>query len=185
MLFSPGWRAPAKQRTVLALFSVGLAAGGGTTATVLWLLSGLARPVPAAAGAVAALGFAALGVLRETGLVRLWLPQTTRQIPADVLQTRVLSGSLRFGFELGTGVRTFLPSCAPHVIALGLLVTHPPIAVFLAAGIGFGAGRAATAALSYAARDPLWERRLTARLSWIKTGAAVTVLAAEVVLLAR
>ena len=121
MLFSPGWRAPIRQGQVLAVFTLGLLLGGTLAATVLWLLSGLAAPLPRSVRVAAILAVAVLGVAREAGWVRIPLPQNARQIPQEVLKYRIRRGALRFGFELGTGVRTYVSASAPYVVALGLL----------------------------------------------------------------
>jgi hypothetical protein len=188
VLFSPGWRAPVRQGGVLAVFAVGLVAGGTLVGSALWLLSGLAHPLPAAAGMVAAVIVAALGVLREVMPVirrgadgRVRLPQNARQIPAAVLRHRLRAGALRFGFELGTGVRTYLSSSAPHVVAVILLLTHPPPVGFLAAGAGFGLGRAATAALALTSRSPNWNRWMATHGTWNVVGVSVALLSTLVV----
>jgi hypothetical protein len=50
-------------------------------------------------------------------------------------------GALQFGFEMGTGVRTFMTSGLPHLLAVALLLlSGVPEAVL--AGLAFGAGRA-------------------------------------------
>jgi hypothetical protein len=105
---------------------------------------------------------AVLAVLRDAGLVRLPLPQNSRQIPHEVLAgARPGRGALRFGFELGTGVRTYLSASAPYVVAAALLLAGSgPLAAVLA-GVGFGAGRAATPLVRHAHGDgERWDRRL-------------------------
>ncbi|MCW2944628.1 MAG: hypothetical protein JWR24_1345 [Actinoallomurus sp.] len=185
MLFSPGWRAPVRQSHVLAVFTLGLLAGGTLTATVLWLLSGLGAPLPSGVRTGAILAVAALGVAREAGWVRIPLPQNARQIPQDVLQRRVRLGALQFGFELGTGVRTFVSASAPYVIALGLLLSHQgPVATILT-GTGFGAGRAVTATVRYASRHDEWDDRRITRMPLLTNAIGVTVLVALAVLLLR
>ena len=54
-----------------------------------------------------------------------------------------MEGAFRFGFELGTGVRTYIPSTAPYILLLVIVATNPPLGLALAAGLGFGVGRAA------------------------------------------
>jgi hypothetical protein len=157
--------------------------GGTLTAAVLWLLSGLSAPLPGAVRTAAILAVAALGVAREAGWVRIPLPQNARQIPQDVLQHRITRGALQFGFELGTGVRTYVSAAAPYVVALGLLLAHQgPVATILT-GTGFGAGRAATAAARYASRDDEWDDRRIARMPVLTNAIAVTVLIALATLL--
>lgn len=183
MLFSPGWRAPIRQGQVLAVFTLGLLLGGTLTAAVLWLLSGLAAPLPAAVRAGAILAVAVLGVAREAGWVRIPLPQNARQIPQEVLQHRVRRGALQFGFELGTGVRTFVSASAPYVVALGLLLSHQGPVTTILAGTGFGAGRAVTAAVRYASRYDEWDDRRVTRMPLLTNAIGITVLIALAVLL--
>ncbi|MQY08144.1 hypothetical protein [Actinomadura macrotermitis] len=175
MLFSPGWRAPIRQGEVLAVFTLGLLLGGILSATVIWLLSGLAEPLPSSARALAIVAVAALGAAREFGLLSIPLPQNARQIPQEVLQTRLRRGSLQFGFELGTGVRTYVSASTPYVLALGLLLSHQGPFATAAAGSAFGAGRALSAALTWWSRDPDRDARIAVRMPWIKRLTALAV----------
>ncbi|GAA4514890.1 hypothetical protein GCM10023191_084060 [Actinoallomurus oryzae] len=185
MLFSPGWRAPVRQGQVLAVFSVGLLLGGTLTATVLWLLSGLAAPLPGAVRTGLLIAVAALGVAREAGWVRIPMPQNARQIPQEVLRARIRRGALQFGFELGTGVRTFVSASAPYVVALGLLLAHQGPVPTILTGTGFGVGRAATAAARYASRHDEWDDRRVTRMPFLTNAIGVTVLIALVLLSVR
>jgi hypothetical protein len=185
VLFSPGWRAPVRQSEVLAVFTLGLLLGGTLTATVLWLLSGLATPLPAAVRTGTVLLVAVLGVAREAGWIRIPMPQNARQIPQEVLRYRIRRGALQFGFELGTGVRTFVSASAPYVVALGLLLAHEGPATTILTGTGFGAGRAVTATVRYASRHGDWDDRRLARMPAVALGIAVTVLVALALLLLR
>jgi hypothetical protein len=183
VLFSPGWRAPVRQGQVLAVFSLGLLLGGTLTAGVLWLLSGLTAPLPGAVRTGAILAVALLGVAREAGWLRVPLPQNARQIPQEVLRSRVRRGALQFGFELGTGVRTFVSASAPYVVALGLLLSHQGPITTILTGTGFGAGRAVTAAVRYASRYDEWDDRRVTRMPLLTNAIGITVLIALAVLL--
>ncbi|MEW2358600.1 hypothetical protein [Spirillospora sp. NPDC029432] len=174
MLFSPGWRAHVRQGEVLAVFTLGLLLGGTLSAAAVWLLSGLTAPVPAPARTAAILAVAVLGAAREFGLAPIPLPQNARQIPQEVLQFRMRRGSLQFGFELGTGVRTYVSASAPYVLGLGLLLSRQPLLPTLLAGAAFGLGRALSAALTYAAKDPHRDTAVALRLPWITRTAALT-----------
>jgi hypothetical protein len=178
VLFSPGWRAPVRQGVVLAVFTLGLLLGGTLSATVIWLLSGLSAPIPADDRIWAILGIALLGVLREAGLISIRLPQNARQIPQDVLQRRLLPGTLQFGFELGTGVRTFVSASAPYVLALGLLLSHQGFLATVVVGTAFGLGRCLTAALTLWSRDADRDLTIAVRMPWVTNiTAAVALLA--------
>jgi hypothetical protein len=185
VLFAPGWRSPIRQTTVLAIFAVGLLLGGALTAGVLWLLSGLTEPVPQTGRVVAILTLAAFGTLREFGVLRLELPQNARQIPPEILQRRLRLGALQFGFELGTGVRTYLSSTTPYILAVGLLLALPGPVATVSAGVAFGLGRALTPTLSVAGRDRYWDRRRTSRIAWITRGSGLAVFVALGLLLFR
>ncbi|TDD36980.1 hypothetical protein E1287_09635 [Actinomadura sp. KC06] len=176
MLFSPGWRAPVRQGEILAVFTAGLLLGGTLSAMVIWLLSGFSAPLPASVRAFAILGIAALGTAREFGLLSLPLPQNARQIPQEVLQTNLRRGTLQFGFELGTGVRTYVSSTAPYVLALALLLSHGPLAITLLTGTAFGLGRALSATLTYLSRDDHRAPLIATRLPAMKTTTALTTL---------
>ncbi len=185
MLFSPGWRAPVRQGQILAVFTLGLLLGGSLSATVLWLLSGLGAPLPSAVRVAAIIAVAALGVAREAGWVRLRLPQNARQIPQDVLQRRIRRGAAQFGFELGTGVRTYVSASAPYVVALGLVLAHQDAATTILTGTGFGLGRAATATLRYASRHDGWDDRRLLRMPFLTNAIGIVVLVALALLLLR
>jgi len=166
------------------MFVVGLVVGGLLSAVVLGLASGLFAPVPPVWRYGATVLAALLGLLRELGpagvpLAPIRLPQNTRQVPQDVLQRSLVRGALQFGFELGTGVRTYLSASAPYVLAVAVLLAGQRLHVAVLAGLGFGAGRAATPLLRRAsgvAAD--WDTRLQARLRGITVLAGAAMLAA-------
>jgi hypothetical protein len=112
------------------------------------------------------------------------LPQNARQVPQEVLTGQVARGSLQFGFEMGTGVRTYVSSTVPYVLAVALALTAPDIGAVLAAGLGFGAGRAAMPLSRHLSGDgELWDAELHARLRGIKLTAGTAVAVALAVLL--
>jgi hypothetical protein len=185
VLFSPGWRAPIRQSQVLVVFNVGLLLGGILSATVLWLVSGLAAPLPATVRGAAIVVVAALALARELGWVAFPMPQNARQIPQDVLQRHVRLGALQFGFELGTGVRTYVSANAPYVLAIGLVLSHQGVVQTMAAGAGFGVGRAVTATIRFVSRGDEWDDRRLTRMTILTNGIAVAVFVALGVLVLR
>lgn len=134
-------------------------------------MSGLATPIPAPWRYGAVLVIATTAILRDAGLVRIPMPQNARQVPQEVFQRNLLRGSAQFGFELGTGVRTYVSSSAPYVVAAAVLLTvESPLAALLT-GLGFGAGRAATPLMRVASADPpQWDARLAERLPAMTVG---------------
>lgn len=81
--------------------------------------------------------------LREWHLVAYPVPSRNAQIPESVATKPYPFGPLQFGFEMGTGLRTFLPSASPHLLALSVVLIPAGVLAALAAGVGFGACRAA------------------------------------------
>jgi hypothetical protein len=166
------------------MFVVGLAAGGLLSGLVLGLASGLFAPVPPAWRHGIVVGIALLGLLRETGAVRIPLPQNPRQVPQDVLQRNLLRGATQFGFELGTGVRTFVSATAPYVLAAAVLLVGQRLPIAVLAGLGFGAGRATTPLVRWASgavED--WDIRLRVRLRIITVAGCAAMAAALAVFL--
>ncbi len=99
-------------------------------------------------------------------------------MPELVLRRR--AGPFQFGFEMGTGVRTFVPSSAPYVVLAALVLLGPGLAATLAAAAGFGAARAAVPYLRLLAADREgWERAVAASSAAVvragTVGAAVAV----------
>ncbi len=129
---------------MLTLFVIGLLSGGLLSGLVLGLLSGLAQPLAATWRYPAIVALAVLGLLRDAGIVRIPVPQNARQVPQEVLRRDMLRGALQFGFELGTGVRTYVSASAPYVLALAVLLGGQSLWVAALTGLGFGAGRATT-----------------------------------------
>jgi hypothetical protein len=137
---------------VVRFFGTGLLLGAVLVAFVAGAVGALPQallPVPARHALFALLAVPVL--LREIGLVRFPVPQNARLVPEEVQHLRRW-GALQFGFEMGTGMRTYSPSALPHlVLAAVVLVVPLPAAFALAAG--FAVGRLAMPLLSNAWSD--------------------------------
>lgn len=121
-------------------------------AGVAAVLGALLQALVPAPVRVAFLGAAALAVLaRELGLWRFTVPENARLVPEDV-QHRAQWGALQFGFEMGTGMRTYSPSALPHLV-LAAVVLVVPLSVAPLVAAGFAAGRFAMPVLSNAWSD--------------------------------
>ena len=82
-------------------------------------------------------------------------------MPQTIVRSSRIGGPLQFGFEMGTGVRTFVPTALPMSLVLLVLLWTSDLRTALLAGLGFGLGRA----LLRPARptDPLaWDAALAA-----------------------
>jgi hypothetical protein len=137
---------------VVRFFGAGLLLGAGLvvfTAGAVGALPQALLPAPARSAAFTLV--AAPLVLREVGLLRFSVPQNARLVPVEVQDLRRW-GALQFGFEMGTGMRTYSPSGLPHVVLAAVLLVVPlPAAFALAAG--FALGRLAMPLLSNAWSD--------------------------------
>jgi hypothetical protein len=144
-------------------FALGLVLGGISTAMLACLAGSLVRPLLPAVAVAGALAVLLLFVLGgELGLHRELLPHNQRQVPQTVIGDGGRLGALRFGYEMGTGVRTFMPSNLPY-LALAAVVLIAPAQAALLVGTGFGLGRAwmtlsRTRAQDASAWDAAWRR---------------------------
>jgi hypothetical protein len=157
-LAPPVWRGNVRHSRAVALFVVGLLLGGLTSAIALWAVGGLTRPIPLPLRVAVVTLFALAALLRDLHIVVFWVPQNARQIPQTVFHRGLARASLQFGYELGTGVRTYVPSTLPYVVALGLLLLTPSWLAAVAAGVGFGLGRALSLLLRLlSGQDDAWD----------------------------
>jgi hypothetical protein len=104
------------------------------------VLAGLLSPIPPTASVAIAVAMSLVVLAADRGLGGLRLPETRRQIPPTVIAAGRPAGAWRFGAIYGSGLLTYLPNAAPHllVVWLALTATAPTI---LLAGVGFGLGR--------------------------------------------
>jgi hypothetical protein len=116
----------------------------------------------------------------ECGLHRVVLPHRRAQVPSTVIAAGGDAGALRFGFEMGIGIRTHMPSNLPYLpLGAVLLVSSWPAA--LACGLGFGVGRAAMALGRHHSGDGTWwdsqwrRRERAVRLTLTLTAILLTV----------
>jgi hypothetical protein len=135
---------------------VGLVAGGVTVSGLAVALGSLMRPVIPPAVRVGLVITVALVVLAgECGLHRIALPHRRAQVPSTVIASGGEAGALRFGFEMGCGVRTHMPSNLPYLPLVAVLLVSTWAAA-LVTGLGFGLGRAAMALGRHYSRDRSW-----------------------------
>jgi hypothetical protein len=127
------------------------------SAMVIVVVGSLVRiPLPPWAR-LAIVGLALCAVLlRELHVVTFTLPENRRLVPETVLRLGRHLGPLQFGLEMGTGVRTYLPSGLPYVAALAVLLVAPvPAAACVGAGFGIGRALMTTANVRYG-QDGSW-----------------------------
>lgn len=160
MLSSSVWRGRSQ-----SWFVAGLILGGVASATLIATLGSLLlRPLmPSTASAICLLAVALLVVLREFDVMRIALPQNSRQVPQRITSAGPRFGALQFGFEMGTGMRTFMTSSAPYLLLACIALSSEPLE-FLVAGISFGLGRAfMTIARNASPDNQVWDSTLSIR----------------------
>lgn len=141
MLFPPVRRVSLSDIGAAATYAAGAIAGGLVSALGFWTVGGLLNPLPVVLRrGILLAGIVWASIAQLTPLLS--VPQRKHQIPQEVLLGQGWMGIMQFGFEIGTGMRTYLPTSAAHVLALFLLLGTPTIVEALAVGLGFGLGRA-------------------------------------------
>ncbi|SDR04724.1 hypothetical protein [Thermostaphylospora chromogena] len=133
-------------------FIAGLLLGAVPAALAFVVVGSVARTVLPAPACQALTGLAAVVLLaRELGLLAFPVPQNARLVPQLVAFTPVW-GAVRFGAEMGTGMRTYSPTGLPHLVAVALfLLASWPEALW--AGAGFALGRTLPPLVLLPARD--------------------------------
>lgn len=134
---------------------------------MVWVLTGATGWVPSGVAVVTIGAASILFILRDMHLIALPLPETRRQIPRQVLN-RGRVGVFQFGFEMGTGVRTFIPASGPYLLTVALLCLSVDLGGVAAAAVGFGTGRALAPVARYMATDGgEWDEAVKRHFTWI------------------
>lgn len=135
-------------------FIAGLFIGALATAFAFMVLGSVVRaPLPTIACQVLAGVVASVFLLREFGVLKFPLLQNARLVPQFVTHMPFW-GSVQFGAEMGTGMRTYSPTGLPHVMAVSLIL----LATWsdaLMAGAGFALGRTLMLVIFLVARDKM------------------------------
>lgn len=177
MLASPGWRGPVRQFHVLSAFTLALMLGGLATAVALLIVSGLLSPLDERLR-ISVLGVVAIvAVLRDFGITTIRLPENRRLIPESVFRRHPLSAAAQFGFELGSGLRTYVPASSAHLVGAALMLLAPTAWQAAAAGLSFGLGRAIMPWSRYVSASPReWDSQLRVGEMWLVRGSMALVL---------
>lgn len=135
-------------------FIVGLFVAATATAFGFGVIGSLIRaPFPTLVASIIVAVAAVILLLRELGVFTFPLIQNARLVPQFV--TRIpFWGSMQFGMEMGTGMRTYSPTGLPHLVAIAILFLAS-WSDALSAGAGFALGRAVMLLTFVAARNKM------------------------------
>ncbi|MEV8372842.1 hypothetical protein AB0P21_08885 [Kribbella sp. NPDC056861] len=155
------------------IFVGGLLIGALFSGVITGALGGIASPLPywLRVGLLAP----ALAVILVFELLGrpLSLPQNRRLVPQSVIPHADFRGPLQFGFEMGTGVRTFTPTALPHALVLVVLLIGG-LGPGLLAGLGFGIGRALMPlARTYSGDPEGWDNAMLGKMTRIGRTSAI------------
>jgi len=171
---------------IVQAYLAGATCGALLTVMTIWLIGGFAAPLPAVARTILIAAGTVVIWMSQRGPLsgKLALPQNRRQIPQAVFGSGLVKGAYRFGFEMGTGVRTYLPSPAPYILLLTLLFGRLTLASALLVAIGFGLGRAVPLMLQLRKvdRDQVTEAFLRGTIQIPPTAASCVVLVGALIL---
>ena len=177
MLISSVWRDWARAFFILGLLLGGLFVGGvlATANSILfawWVPTNLHPWIP--------VGLFLLALMVDLRILPLRVPQNARQVPEKVQLRGPRYGALQFGFEMGTGLRTFMTSVLPHAVGLcGLMFL--PTSYALIAGLGFGVGRSVVPlARAIPGNEPDWTLAFDGSARAVRTILGVSLFAAAI-----
>ncbi|MDG4837539.1 hypothetical protein O7631_13515 [Micromonospora sp. WMMD967] len=165
-------------------FNHGLLLGGTASGLLLLLPAAAVQLLPLVVREVSLVIVVVLAVLCEVRIVPFRLPQNARQVPSSIMVRADGSGALQFGFEMGTGLRTFVPTQLPYLlVALSLLIAPWWAAPMMGTCFGFGRTLMVRSAVSSGDASQ-WDarfashRRTIVALCWIAALGALTVIVA-------
>lgn len=151
-----------------ALYSTGLVAGAFVVGAVALAIGGIVSPIPGDVRTVAVVVVCLIAVVRDlSSRAKVLIPGRRRQIPQRVLFDQGRVGVVQFGFEMGTGIRTYLTSAAPVPVLAYVVLVDPAARVVALAVLGFSLGRYLPTALVTAAREDRLDRPELAALAAI------------------
>jgi hypothetical protein len=179
VLLPSGGRRSKSDGLLAAAFLAGTVLGACALLPIIFVGQGLCSPIPApvrvAIWIVAGVAIVVANLVRGTCP----LPQNRRQIPQSAIAPRSPRGAFRFGAALGTGLATYLPSCAPHLLVVSLVLLQPSVSATIAAAAGFGFGRACGLIIRSLVRDRArFETAFQRFVSSLRRGAGVGIVMA-------
>jgi hypothetical protein len=143
VLFPPVRRDPKSKDSwrVVGAFVTGVTIGGLASASLLYVVAGTARWMPAAVRLPTFVVLCSLLLAVQYGPLHLKLPDSSKMIPPSRFRRGRLLGGFLFGAELGLAFRTRIPTIAPYVLAVTVIFQVESAQHVVAVAAGWGAGR--------------------------------------------
>lgn len=160
---------------------MGSATGGIVPGMIIAFLAFLLAWVPKELGVAIILAGGLYGVAADVTKHRIWFPGARRQVP-ETVAFRGVQGAFQFGFEMGTGLRTYMPVAMPVVVIIATALLGMTPWLGLACGLAFGSARGALHLLKWYSRNPGWQASLASlSASWFLPAGSLAGIAMVVV----
>ena len=156
-------------------FAVGAIAGGAIAGLLLAVVGGFVNWIDGASRFLVFLS-AGLGlVIYDLQVARVRLLQAARQIPQEVFVSDLRWAASRFGFEYGTGLRTYLTSAAPYIFGCAVIFVGVSPLVGLALGAAFGFGRSLSLLQYQIRRKENWQEAVQRQARLLERSGSIGV----------
>ncbi len=139
-------------------YVLGAALGGFSAGLVVAVAAVLLGWLPDSIALLLAVSGSLYGAAADLTGHRIWFPGARRQVPQSVPH-RGVPGFIQFGFEMGTGMRTYMPVALPVVVAFAMAVLGFPRAGLLG-GLAFGVARGTLHLLKWCSGNAEWQGSL-------------------------
>lgn len=152
----------------------GLFGGSLLTGALISILGELLPVLPYELGLLVVMPLLLAILAIDLGVADISLPQRKRQVPLSISVRGNLLGPFQFGFEMGTGVRTYVTAAFPYAL-VGVLLLFGGWSSGLFAGVGFAAGRSLMPLLrQFSENRDGWDRSFERRLRSSVTACSIT-----------
>ena len=166
---------------VSGCFAAGTTVGGALSGLIAAVVGGLLSwtSEPVRLGAMVIIG--AVLVLYDLSVRNARLPQAARQIPVHVFARDQRWAAVRFGFEYGTALRTYVTSAAPYILLLGLITLHLGVSRSVLIGAAFGLGRSISLFQYIFRRRDNWQETVKRKSRILERTGSLSVYAAMLI----
>lgn len=179
MLLPEGARSSARDYQLIINYTLGAIVGALATAAFLLVVEGIVPDQMEIRNVFAVMTATVLVLwLLQQQSGRQMLPAARRQISSTVFAGSSFRGAARFGFEYGSGVRTYVTSATAYVFVVYIVIGRPSPLSVLWMGVCFGIGRSYYLLVRVVARDRVMASAGLLRVTGVLGSSGATVLLA-------